>query len=206
MGQFFQSDKKQSGYGKASDKIKTSGTFSDFATKIHKKIDTLDDKIQVIKKTYSAIGKAIPFSKKKIIQKLQNQISALKKADKKEFQKKSEKQNLQTTANNPRLKAQMDEMNKEANKIKKLVEEGIITKGEARDKAKLLRKNNGGRLSTKKPIKTKKLKVDQKNIRKKEPKDKLGNLGQNNVTTRKKGGKLRGMGKALRGGGKVMRG
>ena len=101
----------------------------------------------------------------------------------------------------------MDEMNKEANKIKKLVEEGIITKGEAREKAKALRKNDGGRLGTKKNIlKTKKLKVDQKKIRRKEPKDKLGNLGQNNVPTRKRGGKLRGMGVALRGGGKVMRG
>ena len=101
----------------------------------------------------------------------------------------------------------MDEMNKETDKLKKLVKEGVITKGEAKEKAKALRNNSGGRIgSTKKPIKTKKLKVDQKNIIKKEPKDKLGNLGQNNVTTRKKGGKLRGMGKALRGGGKVMRG
>ena len=146
MGRFFQSDKKQSGYGQNVDKTKTFGKFSDFATKIHKKIDTLDDKIQVIKKTYSAIGKDIPLSKKNIIKKLQSQISALKKADKKEFQKKSEKQNLQTTANNPRLKAQMDEMNKEANKIKKLVEEGLITKGEARAKAKALPRKKGGKL------------------------------------------------------------
>ena len=114
---------------------------------------------------------------------------------------------LQTAENNPRLKAQMDEMNKEADKIKKLVKEGLITKGEARDKAKLLRKKTGRRIgSTKKPIKTKKLKVDQKNIIKKEPKDKLGNVIESLPTPRRGNGKLRGVGKALRGGGKVMRG
>tara|TARA_Y100001937_G_scaffold48259_1_gene67368 strand:- start:72 stop:491 length:420 start_codon:yes stop_codon:yes gene_type:complete len=60
--------------------------------------------------------------------------------------------------------------------------------------------------SIKKPIKTKKLKVDQKNIIKKEPKDKLGNVIESLPTPRRGNGKLRGVGKALRGGGKVMRG
>ena len=207
MGKFFQSDKKQSGYGQAADKRARFGKFSDFPTKIAKKIDTLQTKIDTIVDTYKAVGKSIPFNKKKLITKLKDKIKGLKIGDKKQYEKKAKEQNLQTTANNQRLKAQMDEMNKEANKIKKYFEEGLITKGEARDKAKLLNKNTGGRLGTKKNIlKTKKLKVDQKNIRKREPRDRLGNLGQNNVTTKKRGGKLRGMGVALRGGGKVMRG
>ena len=206
MGKFFQSDKKQSGYGKNTDKTKTHGKYSDYPTKISKKIATLQDKVDTIVDMYKAVGKSLPISKKNLIKTLKNKIQGLKIGDKKQYEKKATQQNLQTTKNNPRLKAQMDEMNKEAEKIKKLVEEGIITKGEARDKAKLLRKNTGGRLSTKKPTKTKKLKVDQKNIRKREPRDRLGNLGQNNVTTKKRGGKLRGMGVALRGGGKVMRG
>lgn len=207
MGKFFQSDKRQSGYSQIGDKTKTHGKYSDFPTKVSKKIDTLQNKIDSIVDKFKAVNRTLPLSKKKIVEKLKNQILAIKKSDKKQYEKKAKEQNLQTTANNPRLKAQMDEMNKEANKIKKLVEEGIITKGEAREKAKALRKNDGGRLGTKKNIlKTKKLKVDQKKIRRKEPKDKLGNLGQNNVPTRKRGGKLRGMGIALRGGGKVMRG
>ena len=195
--------KKLSGYA---ENILTKIMGDNVPTKIDKSINNLNDDISTIISKYKILDLDIPKNVRNKIQQKRNRVKELEKARKVKYYKDAEKVNLQTNKNNPRLKAQMDEMNKEANKIKKLVEEGIITKGEARDKAKLLRKNNGGRLSTKKPIKTKKLKVDQKNIRKKEPKDKLGNLGQNNVTTRKKGGKLRGMGKALRGGGKVTRG
>jgi hypothetical protein len=146
MGRFFKSDKKQSGYGQAADKRATSGKFSDFPTKIAKKIDTLQTKIDTIIDTHKAVGKSLPISKKNLIKTLKNKIQGLIIGDKKEFQKKATKQNLQTTANNPRLKAQMDEMNKEANKIKKLVEEGVITKGEARAKAKTLPRKKGGQL------------------------------------------------------------
>ena len=163
MGKFFQSDKRQSGYSQIGDKTKTHGKYSDFPTKVSKKIDTLQNKIDSIVDKFKAVNRTLPLSKKKIVEKLKNQILAIKKSDKKQYEKKAKEQNLQTTKNNPRLQAQMDEMNKEANKIKKLVEEGIITKGEAREKAKALRKNDGGRLGTKKNIlKTKKLKVDQK--------------------------------------------
>jgi hypothetical protein len=77
-------------------------------------------------------------------------------------------------------------------------------------------KNDGGRIgSTKKPIKTKKLKVDYKPKKRKQPIDprdlaknliKAGEIPKGQGIKKKSGGKLRGMGKALRGGGKVMRG
>jgi len=146
MGRFFKSDKKQSGYGQAADKRATSGKFSDFPTKIAKKIDTLQNKIDTIVDTYKAVGKSLPISKKNLIKNLKNKIQGLKIGDKKQYEIKATQQNLQTTKNNPRLKAQMDEMNKEADKIKKLVEEGIITKGEARAKAKALPRKKGGKL------------------------------------------------------------
>jgi len=205
MGKFFQSDKKQSGYGKNIDKTKTHGKYSDYPTKISKKIATLQDKVDTIVDTYKAVGKSLPISKKNLIKTLKNKIQGLKIGDKKQYEKKATQQNLQTTKNNPRLKAQMDEMNKEADKIKKLVEEGIITKGEARDKAKLLRKNTGGRLNTKKPTKIKKLKVDQKPKKRARPIDPRDIFMEGPYNTGgRKGG--RGMGVALRGGGKVMRG
>ena len=67
-------------------------------------------------------------------------------------------------------------------------------------------KNDGGRIgSTKKPIKTKKLKVDQRPKKRKQPIDPRDIFIEGPRTTGgRKGG--RGMGKALRGGGKVMRG
>jgi len=206
MGRFFKSKTKQSGYGQAADKRATFGKFSDFPTKIAKKIDTLQTKIDTIVDTYKSVNKSIPFNKKKLITKLKDKIKGLKIGDKKQYEKKAKEQNLQTTKNNPRLKAQMDEMNKEADKIKKLVEEGIITKGEARDKAKALRKKTGRRVGDKERKNLKRLEVDQKNIIKKEPKNKLGNVIESLPTPRRGNGKLRGVGKALRGGGKVMRG
>ena len=147
MGRFFKSKTKQSGYGQAADKRATSGKFSDFPTKIAKKIDTLQNKIDTIIDTYKAVGKSLPISKKNIIKTLKNKIQGLKIGDKKEFQKKATQQNLQTTANNPRLKAQMDEMNKENNKIKQYLKEGIITKGEAKKMGQALpKKKSGGKL------------------------------------------------------------
>ena len=67
-------------------------------------------------------------------------------------------------------------------------------------------KNDGGRIgSIKKPKKTKKLKVDYKPKKRKQPIDPRDIfIGGPRTTGGKKGG--RGMGKALRGGGKVMRG
>ena len=196
--------KKLSGYA---ENIIRKAMGDDVPTKIDKSINTLKDGINTMISKYKALDLPLPKNVRNKIQQKRNRVKELKKTREAKYYKDAKKENLQTAANNPGLKAKMDEMNKETDKLKKLVKEGVITKGEAKEKAKALRNNSGGRIgSTKKPIKTKKLKVDQKNIIKKEPKDKLGNLGQNNVTTRKKGGKLRGMGKALRGGGKVMRG
>jgi hypothetical protein len=146
VGRFFKSKTKQSGYGQAADKRTTSGKFSDFPTKIAKKIDTLQNKIDTIVDTYKAVGKSIPFNKKQLINKIKNKIKGLKIGDKKEFQKKATQQNLQTTKNNPRLKAQMDEMNKENNKIKQYLKEGIITKGEAKKMGQALSRKKGGKL------------------------------------------------------------
>jgi hypothetical protein len=146
VGRFFKSKTKQSGYGQAADKRTTSGKFSDFPTKIAKKIDTLQNKIDTIVDTYKAVGKSIPFNKKQLINKIKNKIKGLKIGDKKEFQKKATQQNLQTTKNNPRLKAQMDEMNKENNKIKQYLKEGIITKGEAKKMRQALSRKKGGKL------------------------------------------------------------
>ena len=88
-------------------------------------------------------------------------------------------------------------------------------------------KNDGGRIgSIKKPKKTKKLKVDQRPKKRKQPIDprdlfknlkesgeipkrtgiKRGNVIESLPTPKRGNGKLRGIGKALRGGGKVMRG
>ena len=68
MGRFFKSKTKQSGYGQAADKTATSGKFSDFPTKIAKKIDTLQTKIDTIIDTHKAVGKSLPISKKNILQ------------------------------------------------------------------------------------------------------------------------------------------
>jgi hypothetical protein len=122
MGRFFQSDKKQSGYSQIGDKTKTHGKYSDFPTKISKKINTLQNKIDSIVDRFKAINRTLPLSKKNIIKKLQSQISALKKSDKKQYEKKAEQQNLQTTKNNPRLKALKDKMNKEAEEKRKAKE------------------------------------------------------------------------------------
>ena len=122
MGRFFQSDKKQSGYSQIGDKTKTHGKYSDFPTKISKKIDTLQNKIDSIVDRFKAINRTLPLSKKNIIKKLQSQISALKKSDKKQYEKKAKQQNLQTTENNPRLKALKDKMNKEAEEKRKAKE------------------------------------------------------------------------------------
>jgi len=146
MGRFFKSDKKQSGYGKTTDKTKTHGKYSDYPTKISKKIATLQDKIDVIVDTYKAVGKSIPISKKNLIKTLKNKIQGLKIGDKKQYEIKATQQNLQTTKNNPRLKAQMDEMNKENNKIKQYLKEGIITKGEAKKMGQALSRKKGGKL------------------------------------------------------------
>ena len=129
MGQFFQSNKKQSGYSQIGDKTKTHGKYSDFPTKISKKINTLQNKVDAIVDRFKAINRTLPLSKKNIIKKLQSQISALKKSDKKQYEKKAEQQNLQTTKNNPRLKALKDKMNKEA-----------------KEKAKTLSRKKGGKL------------------------------------------------------------
>jgi hypothetical protein len=93
---FFKSKTKQSGYGQAADKRATSGKFSDFPTKIAKKINTLQTKIDTIIDTHKAVGKSLPISKKNIIKTLKNKIQGLKIGDKKEFQKKAKEQNLQT--------------------------------------------------------------------------------------------------------------
>ena len=156
MGRFFKSKTKQSGYGQAADKTATSGKFSDFPTKIAKKIDTLQTKIDTIIDTHKAVGKSLPISKKNIIKTLKNKIQGLKIGSEKKYIKDAKEQNLQTTENNPRLKALKDKMNKEAEEKRKA-------------KEKLLRPKT----------------LHEKMMR--------------------KGGKLRGMGKALRGGGKVMR-
>ena len=183
MGRFFQSKTKQSGYGQAADKRATSGKFSDFPTKIAKKIDTLQTKIDTIIDTHKAVGKSLPINKKNIIRTLKNKIQGLKIANKKEFQKKAKEQNLQTTKNNPRLKALKDKMNKEAYENKK----------------------SGRRVGDKERKNLKRLKVDQRPKKRKQPIDPRDIFIEGPRTTGgKKGG--RGMGKALRGGGKVMRG
>ena len=69
MGRFFKSKTKQSGYGQAADKRATSGKFSDFPTKIAKKINTLQTKIDTIIDTHKAVGKSLPISKKNISKK-----------------------------------------------------------------------------------------------------------------------------------------
>ena len=74
MGKFFQSDKRQSGYSQIGDKTKTHGKYSDFPTKVSKKIDTLQNKIDSIVDKFKAVNRTLPLSKKKIVEKVLNEI------------------------------------------------------------------------------------------------------------------------------------
>ena len=88
MGQFFQSNKKQSGYSQIGDKTKTHGKYSDFPTKISKKIDTLQNKVDAIVDRFKAINRTLPLSKKILLKNYKVKFQLLKNQIKNSTKKK----------------------------------------------------------------------------------------------------------------------
>jgi len=162
-----------------------------YPTKLDAKLDKLktdisskEDNLKTLlkeelisKNKYQTLLDAYKKPRQKKIFKLQDQIAARAK----EMERTGK---VQTTRNNPRLAAEMERINQKNKKkegsITKAYKEGLITKGEANNKIKKA--------------------VEEGLITRGEATEQAKRL------TAKKGGRLRGMGKALRGGGKVMRG